>query len=113
LQVVLLTQSRNGDQVDNYYFVKSWECGFCRCVFCGNINSDIAHRFLFMAVPGGSAQAERGNVYWKEIEKYYKVIYYDQRGSGVTQGNTKPEEMSIEQFSEDLDNIVDFTKTGG
>lgn len=98
----------NGDQVDNYYFVKVGNVALPVRV-CGNINSDIAIVFVHGG-PGGSAQAERGNVYWKEIEKYYKVIYYDQRGSGVTQGNTKPEDMSIEQFSEDLDNIVDFTK---
>lgn len=98
----------NGNQVDNYYFVKVGDVALPVRV-CGNINSDIAIVFIHGG-PGGSAQGERANVYWKEIEKYYKVIYYDQRGSGVTQGNVKPSEMTIEQFSEDLDNIVDFTK---
>jgi pimeloyl-ACP methyl ester carboxylesterase len=97
-----------GDQLDNYYFVKVGNVALPVRV-CGNINSNIAIIFIHGG-PGGSGQGERGNIYWKEIEKFYKVIYYDQRGSGVTQGNTSPEEMSIEQFSEDLDNIVDFTK---
>lgn len=96
------------NMLDNYYFVKVGNVALPVRV-CGNINSDIAVIFIHGG-PGGSAQGERANVYWQEIEKYYKVIYYDQRGSGVTQGQTKAEDMSIEQFSEDLDNIVDFTK---
>ncbi len=98
----------NGDQVDNYYFVKVGDVALPVRV-CGNINSDIAVVFVHGG-PGGSAQTERANVYWKEIEKYYKVIYWDQRGSGLTQGNVTSSQMTIEQFSEDLDNIVDFTK---
>jgi pimeloyl-ACP methyl ester carboxylesterase len=98
----------NGDQVDNYYFVKVGNVALPVRV-CGNIKSDIAIIFVHGG-PGGSAQNERAYTYWNEIEKYYKVIYWDQRGSGITQGNVKPDEMTIEQFSEDLDNIVDFTK---
>lgn len=98
----------NSDQLDNYYFVKVGNVALPVRV-CGNINSDIAIVFIHGG-PGGTAQGERANIYWKEIEKYYKVIYYDQRGSGITQGNVKASEMTIEQFSEDLDNIVDFTK---
>lgn len=98
----------DGDQLDNYYFVKVGNIALPVRV-CGNINADIAIVYVHGG-PGGSAQGERANIYWKEIEKFYKVIYYDQRGSGITQGNAKAEDMSIEQFSEDLDNIVDFTK---
>jgi len=96
------------DQLDNYYFIKVDDVALPVRV-CGNINSDIAIVFIHGG-PGGTAQGERANVYWKEMEKYYKVIYYDQRGSGITQGNAKPEDMSIEQFSEDLDVVVNFTK---
>lgn len=98
----------NGDQVDNYYFVKVGNVALPVRV-CGNIKSDIGIIFVHGG-PGGSAQGERAFSYWKEIEKYYKVIYYDQRASGFTQGNVNKSEMSIEQFSEDLDNIVDFAK---
>ena len=101
----------NGDQVDNYYFVKVGNVALPVRI-CGNINSDVAIVFVHGG-PGGTAQTERSNVYWKEIEKYYKVVYWDQRGSGITQGNVKSSEMTIEQFSEDLDNIVDFTKQIG
>lgn len=96
------------DQLDNYYFVKVGDVALPVRV-CGNINSELAIIFNHGG-PGGSAQGERSFYYWKEIEKYYKVIYWDQRGSGLTQGNTDPSTMTLEQFSEDLDNIVDFTK---
>ena len=98
----------NGDQIDNYYFVKVGDVGLPVRV-CGNIKSDIAIVFVHGG-PGGTAQGERAFSYWKEIEKYYKVIYYDQRASGFTQGNQNLKNVSIEQFSEDLDNIIDFTK---
>jgi pimeloyl-ACP methyl ester carboxylesterase len=98
----------NGDQVDNYYFVKVGNVALPVRV-CGNIKSDIGIVFVHGG-PGGTAQGERAFSYWKEIEKYYKVIYYDQRASGFTQGNVNTSEMSIENFSNDLDHIVDFTK---
>jgi len=98
----------DGDQIDNYYFVKVGNVALPVRV-CGNINSDIAIVFVHGG-SGGTAQLERANIYWKEIEKYYKVVYYDQRASGFTQGNPSTSSISIEQFSEDLDNIVDFTK---
>ena len=98
----------DGNQIDNYYFVKIGNVGLPVRI-CGNINSDIAIVFVHGG-PGGTAQGERAFSYWKEIEKYYKVIYYDQRASGFTQGNVNTDEMSIENFSNDLDVIVDFTK---
>lgn len=110
--IILVSCSKDpkpaNDQLDNYYFVKIGNIALPVRV-CGNINSDIAVVFVHGG-PGGTAQGERANVYWQEIEKYYKVVYYDQRGSGVTQGNTPTNKMTIEQFGEDLDNIVDFTK---
>jgi pimeloyl-ACP methyl ester carboxylesterase len=101
----------DGDQVDNYYFIKVGNVAL-PVRLCGNINSDVAIVFVHGG-PGGTAQTERSYAYWKEIEKYYKVIYWDQRGSGLTQGNVPASEMTIEQFSTDLDNVVDFARDIG
>lgn len=95
-------------QLDNYYFVKIDDIALPVRV-CGNINSDVAVVFVHGG-PGSSAQVERANIYWKEIEKRYKVIYYDQRGSGATQGKVAEKDMTIEKFSDDLNVIVDFAK---
>lgn len=93
--------------LDNYYFVKIGSVALPVRV-CGNADAQTAVVFVHGG-PGSTAQTERSYNYWKEIEKNYKVIYYDQRGSGFTQGNVNSADMTLEQFSEDLDNIVDFT----
>ncbi|MCL2012423.1 MAG: alpha/beta fold hydrolase [Cystobacterineae bacterium] len=43
---------------------------------------------------------------FKTLEKDYAFVYYDQRGSGIAQGNAKPESFTIEQFVEDLLKLV-------
>jgi pimeloyl-ACP methyl ester carboxylesterase len=45
-----------------------------------------------------------------DLEKDFKVVYYDQRGSGVSQGNVSKDELTVENFDDDLDAIVDFVK---
>jgi pimeloyl-ACP methyl ester carboxylesterase len=42
----------------------------------------------------------------KQLQNDYAFVYYDQRGSGGAQGNTKPESFTVEQFVEDLQKIV-------
>lgn len=96
------------DQLDNHYFIKIGNIALPVRV-CGYYNSDIAIVYVHGG-PGGSAQTERANIYWQEIEKRYKVIYYDQRGSGATQGKVNVEDMTLEKFSDDLNIIVDFAK---
>ncbi len=54
------------DQLDNYYFVKVGDIALPVRV-CGNINADIAIVYVHGG-PGGSAQGERANKYWEEIE---------------------------------------------
>lgn len=97
-----------GNQLDNYYFVKIGDAALPVRV-TGNLNSDVAVIFIHGG-PGGSAQSERQLTYWNRIEQNYKVVYYDQRGGGIAQGNAKPEEMTLEQFAKDLDVIVEFTR---
>lgn len=94
--------------LDNYYFVKIGSVALPVRV-CGNANSQTAIIFVHGG-PGSTSQTERSYSYWKAIESKYKVIYYDQRGSGYTQGNVNAADMTLEQFSKDLDNVVDFTK---
>ncbi|MFN8284852.1 MAG: alpha/beta hydrolase [Chitinophagales bacterium] len=97
--------------LDNYYFVKIGDAALPVRI-CGNANSQTAIIFVHGG-PGSSAQTERSYSYWKALEANYKVVYYDQRGSGYTQGNVNEADMTLEQYSEDLDNIVDFTKEIG
>ena len=66
--------------LDNYYFVKIGSVALPVRI-CGNANSQTAVIFVHGG-PGSTAQNERSYSYWKAIEANYKVIYYDQRGSG-------------------------------
>ncbi len=75
----------------------------------GQTNSDVAIIFVHGG-PGNSSQLARKGKGLFDLESEYKMVYYDQRASGVTQGNSSEDELTIEQFSEDLDVIVDFTR---
>ena len=41
-----------------------------------------------------------------ELQKDYAIVYYDQRSSGVAQGNAKPDSFKVEQMVEDLEKLV-------
>ena len=75
----------------------------------GKATSDIAIIFVHGG-PGNSGILFRRYKGLFDLEDDYKMIYYDQRASGVTQGNSNSDEITIEQFSDDLDVIVDFTR---
>ncbi|MCP4125074.1 MAG: alpha/beta hydrolase [Bacteroidetes bacterium] len=78
-------------------------------MIAGKNTSDVCIVFVHGG-PGNSGQLFRKFKGMNDIEDHYKVIYYDQRASGMTQGNSSEDELTIEQFSEDLDVIVDFAK---
>lgn len=75
----------------------------------GKNSSDIAIVFVHGG-PGFSSQLFRRQRGLFDIESEYKMIYYDQRASGMTQGNSGVNDITIEQFSGDLDVIVDFVR---
>jgi pimeloyl-ACP methyl ester carboxylesterase len=52
--------------------------------------------------PGGSGIGYRGNTIRSEIEKNNAVVYFDQRGSGSSQGNYTDEDVSIDIMAEDV-----------
>lgn len=52
--------------------------------------------------PGGSGLQYRVNAIRTEIEKNNAVVYFDQRGSGSSQGNYSEEDVSIDIMAEDV-----------
>jgi len=52
--------------------------------------------------PGGSGLQYRANAIRTEIEKNNAVVYFDQRGSGSSQGNYTEKEVSIDIMAEDV-----------
>src|SRR5688572_9455012 len=95
-------------QIDEFYFVKNGDIVLPVRV-AGKKTSNIA----IIAVhggPGNSAMQMRIGAGLKDLEKTYKVIYYEQRGSGISQGNVKPEDIYVDKYADDLDAIVEFSK---
>lgn len=52
--------------------------------------------------PGGDALQYRVTSIKSEIEKNNAVVYFDQRGSGNSQGNYSEEELSLDLMAEDI-----------
>jgi pimeloyl-ACP methyl ester carboxylesterase len=76
----------------------------------GNINSKVFIIHLHGG-PGGSSINEAEQKVYLDLEKDYTMVYWDQRGSGCSQGKAKPETMTMEQFVEDLEKLVAVIKS--
>ena len=72
----------------------------------GNIESKVFILFIHGG-PGGSASLASFIPVSKELEKDYAFAYWDQRASGLSQGNPGKETFTVEQFVEDLDLVID------
>lgn len=107
--IILSCKKESSSDLDNYYFLSIDNVALPVRV-TGNPNSNVAIVFVHGG-PGGSAQTERNFLYWELMEKNYKCVFYDQRGASASQGNAKEEDFTIEKFAEDLDVVVDFTKS--
>lgn len=66
--------------------------------------------FLGGCVQGASESALFRH-YNAELEKYFLVVYWEQRGTGRSyHSDLAPESMTIEQFLRDLDEVVELVK---
>lgn len=75
----------------------------------GNLNSGI----IIITVHGGPGGTSQGFVLsdgFKSLEKDYGVLYWDQRFSGLAGGNPDKSTLTIDQFVDDLSNVVILAK---
>ncbi|WP_430906805.1 alpha/beta fold hydrolase [Maribacter sp. 2-571] len=56
--------------------------------------------------PGGDGLVYRAGTIRSEIEKVCSVVYFDQRGSGMSQGNYSEEDISVDLMAEDVMALV-------
>ena len=73
----------------------------------GNSNSDV----YIITVHGGPGGGTSGHEFpisagFKLLEEDYNLVYWDQRMSGMSQGNPDKSDLTIEQHIEDLDKLV-------
>lgn len=75
----------------------------------GNLNSDI----ILITVHGGPGGTSQGFILsdgFKSLEKDYGILYWDQRFSGLAGGNPDKSTLTIDQFVEDLSQVVTLAK---
>lgn len=75
----------------------------------GNIESGKIILFVHGG-PGSNASLVSFLPVAKELENDYAFAYWDQRGSGLSQGNPDPSTFTVEQFVDDLDLVVEGIK---
>jgi proline iminopeptidase len=75
----------------------------------GNIASSVFVIHLHGG-PGGSSITEAQEKAFLSLETDHAMVYWDQRASGASQGNAKPATMNMEQFVDDLQQLVVFIK---
>ena len=74
-------------------------------------NLDSPTYIIYLA--GGPGEASFNNhfaLYMNELEKNYAVVYYDQRCCGRAKGRFDKDRLTLQQFTEDTDHIVDLVK---
>ena len=58
--------------------------------------------------PGGTALQKMDLPAFNELESSYATVFWDQRASGSSQGNSQNSLLTLPQFVEDLDKLVDL-----
>lgn len=60
--------------------------------------------------PGGNGLEYRAGAYAEQLEESYAMVYWDQRGQGMSQGNYTDEEVTVAQMADDLKAVVAVLK---
>lgn len=107
LAVVMLITSCSKEKYfeGDHFFVRS-EGAEMPVYIKGNIESGVFILFVHGG-PGGNASLASFIPVSQELENDYAFAYWDQRASGLSQGNPDPGTFTVEQFVEDLDLVID------
>lgn len=57
--------------------------------------------------PGGNSLLNTDRAVFRNLEQAFGVAYWDQRASGSSRGQATPETLTLDQFAEDLDGVVE------
>jgi proline iminopeptidase len=75
----------------------------------GNADSKVIILFLHGG-PGGTAMKKIGCKAFLELEQEFRVVYWDQRGSVFCKGGDERKYLTLDQYTDDLDHVVDHLK---
>lgn len=76
----------------------------------GNTASGVMIVFLHGG-PGGTALQKIGLDAFTKLERTYGMVFWDQRASGSSQGNSAISDLNLTQFTEDLDQLIELLKS--
>ena len=62
--------------------------------------------------PGESAILKREATGFYQLEDEHLMVYYDQRGSGISEGNVNKNTLTVEQMAMDLHAVIQLVETG-
>ena len=99
---------KNSDYEGDHFFVDN-DGAIMPVIVKGNINSNVFVIFLHGG-PGGNATQATFIPVFQELGDDFAMVYWDQRGSGMAQGNPDPSTFTVDQFVEDLDLVVETIK---
>ncbi|WP_310395612.1 alpha/beta hydrolase [Hymenobacter sp.] len=61
--------------------------------------------------PGNGSIIDAASAAHRALQQRYALVYWDQRASGLSEGNSDPSTLTVPQFVEDLDRVVDLLNT--
>ncbi len=103
--------SKENDDIDNLsdiLFVRHKKADMPAYIY-GN-SSEKVFLVTLHGGPGGKGLNFRNDTFKKNIEKTCAVVYFDQRGSGMSQGNYSESDVSIDIMVEDVLALVKVIK---
>ena len=56
--------------------------------------------------PGDNGLAYRSGMYAEKLEERYAMVYWDQRGQGMSQGSFTKDNLTVNEMAEDLYNLI-------
>lgn len=76
----------------------------------GNLESNTA-LMVIHGGPGGDSMVYAAIPSFQTLEEGYTIIYWDQRSSGSAQGNALDETLTVDQYVEDTDAVLDAVQS--
>jgi pimeloyl-ACP methyl ester carboxylesterase len=109
LLVLIVSCNKKDDNIiDQQYFLRYKDADLCMWMK-GNIEKK-TFIIIIHGGPGGTSMDYRIPPMAGPLEDDYVVVWWDQRGSGASQGNYSYQMVTVDQYAEDLYQVVRFVK---
>lgn len=101
-------QSDNQEHVKDILYVKRAKAEMPAYIY-GNSSSKV-YVIVLHGGPGGSGLEYRIGAYNDQLEDKYAMVYFDQRGQGMSQGNYDSKSLTVKEMAHDVLLLADVLK---